>query len=136
MTITDILKYLKKEQVNRKLLEYGLFSEKLTTIFQSKDFGKWVKKAKPKLYSDRSFSTVSYRLTRNNNAPRIIEISHPLSYYRLCEHIRLNWKEIISKIGEIDDYAETSMVIPKPNNLNHRLVSMKSYVSLRPTHVD
>lgn len=127
MTTTDILKYLKKEQVNRKLLEYGLFSEKLTTIFQSKNFGKWVKKAKPKLYSDRSFSTVSYRLTRNNNAPRIIDIPHPLSYFRLCEHIRLNWKEIISKIGEIDDYAETSMVIPKPNNLNHRLVSMKSY---------
>ena len=127
MTITEILKYLKKEQVNRKLLEYGFFSEKLTPIFQSQDFGKWIKKAKPQMYSERSFSSVSYRLTRNNNAPRIIDIPHPISYYRLCEHIRQNWKEIISKIGEIDDYAETSMVVPKPNNLNHRLVSMKSY---------
>ena len=41
--------------------------------------------------------------------------------------IRKNWKGIIGKIGEIDDYADTSMVIPKPNNLNKRLVSMASY---------
>jgi hypothetical protein len=123
----DILKLLKKEAVNSKLLEYGLFSEKLTPIFQSKLYGIWMKKTGLKMYKDRSFSCVSYRLTRNNNAPRIIEIPHPIAYFRLCEEIRINWKEIIKKIGEIDDYPETSMVIPKPNNLNHRLVSMKSY---------
>lgn len=86
-----------------------------------------MKKTGLKMYKDRSFSCVSYRLTRNNNAPRIIKIPHPIAYFRLCEEIRINWKEIIKKIGEIDDYAETSMVIPKPNNLNNRLVSMKSY---------
>lgn len=123
----DIFKNLKKEPVNRKLLEYGMFSEKLTEIFESKNFGKWIKKTGLKMYKDRSFSTVSFRLTRNNNAPRIIDIPHPIAYYRLCEEIRLNWKEITNKIGEIDDYADTSMIIPKPNNLNKRLMSMKSY---------
>lgn len=123
----DIFKYLKKETVNRKLLEYGMFSEKLTEIFESKNFGKWAKAAGIKIYKDRSFSTVSYRLTRNNNAPRIIDIPHPIAYHRLCEEIKINWKEITTKIGEIDDYADTSMVIPKPNNLNKRLISMKSY---------
>lgn len=123
----DVFKYLKKDTVNKKLLDYGMFSEKLTEVFESNSFGKWIKKTGLKMYKDRSFSTVSYRLTRNNNAPRIIDIPHPIAYYRLCEEIRLNWKEITNKIGEIDDYADTSMVVPKPNNLNKRLISMKSY---------
>ena len=125
--MSDIENYLRKESVNRKLLEYGLFSEKLISIFQSKKYGKWIKKAGIKAYKNHSFSCVRYSLTRNNNAPRIIEIPHPIAYFRICEEIRRNWIMIISKIGEIDDYAETSMVIPKPNNLNKRLVSMKSY---------
>lgn len=107
----DILKLLKKEEVNRKLLEYGLFAEKLSPIFQSQLFGVWVKKNEIKTFQNNSFSCVKYRMTRNNNAPRIIEIPHPIAYFRLCNEIRKNWIKIISKIGEIDDYADTSMVI-------------------------
>lgn len=125
--MVDIFKLLKKENVNRKLLEYGLFAEKLTPIFQSEEFGKWIKKTGIKSHKLNSFSSVKYRLTRNNNAPRILDIPHPIAYYRLCEEIRINWKEIIAKIGEIGDYVDRSMVIPKPNNLNNRLVSMMSY---------
>lgn len=123
----DIFKLLKRDSVNSKLLEYGLFAEKLSPIFQSMLFGQWIETEGLKVYKERSFSCVSYRLTRNNNAPRIIEIPHPIAYFRLCEEIKTNWREIIKKIGEIDDYVGTSMVIPKPNNLNHRLISMKSY---------
>jgi len=118
---------LKKETVNQKLLDYGLFSEKLTSIFTSRPFGKWARKMGINIYKARSFSTLKYRLTRNNNAPRIIEIPHPIAYFRLCEQIKDTWTEINGKIGEIDDYAERSMVIPKSNNLNKRLVSMMSY---------
>lgn len=123
----DILKKLKKEIVFKKLLDFGLFSEKLNPIFTSSSYGKWIRKEGLKVYKNREFSTVSFHLTRNNNAPRIIEIPHPISYYRLCNKIRKNWNEIIKKIGEIDDYVDRSMVIPKPNNLNKRLVSMLSY---------
>lgn len=123
----DIFKKLKKATVFRKLLDYGLFSEKLNPIFSSASYGKWIRKEGLKVYKKREFSTVSFHLTRNNNAPRVIEIPHPISYYRLCNEIKKNWTEIIKKIGEIDDYADRSMVIPKPNNLNKRLVSMLSY---------
>lgn len=123
----DFFKELKKGNVNQKLLDYGLFSEKLTPIFTSEPFGAWVRKNGISFYKENSFSSVKYRLTRNNNAPRIIEIPHPIAYYRLCESIKTNWKYIIAKIGEIEDYAERSMVVPKPNNLNKRLVSMMSY---------
>jgi len=123
----DFFKEIKKGMVYQKLLDYGLFSEKLTPIFTSRQFGQWVRKKGINTYKSRSFSTIRYRLTRNNNAPRIIEIPHPIAYFRLCEEIKDNWSELIQKFGEIDDYAERSMVIPKPSNLNKRLVSMMSY---------
>lgn len=123
----DIFKELKKGTVFRKLLDYGMFSEKLTKIFNSDSYGKWIRKNGLKKYKTREFSTVVFHLTRNNNAPRIVEIPHPISYYRLCNEIKKNWTEIIKRIGEIDDYVDRSMVIPKPNNLNKRLVSMLSY---------
>ena len=123
----DIFKELKKGLVYKKLLDYGMFSEKLTDIFTSEEFGKWVRKKPINTYKNREFSTVTFHLTRNNNAPRIIEIPHPIGYYRLCNEIKKNWSEIIKRIGEIDDYVDRSMVIPKPNNLNKRLVSMLSY---------
>src|SRR5580765_6074526 len=119
----DFFKKLKKGTVNRKLLDYGFFSEKLTSIFSSESFGVWVRKHGINTFKDNSFSSVKYRLTRNNNAPRIVEIPHPIAYYRLCETVKTNWKYIIAKIGEIDDYVDRSMVVPKPNNLNKRLVS-------------
>jgi Reverse transcriptase (RNA-dependent DNA polymerase) len=125
--MNDLLSELKKETVNQKLLEYGLFAEKLTAIFTSKDYGVWIRKSKTKFYQNKSFSTVKYRLTRNDNVPRIIDIPHPIAYHRLCSSLTTHWKKISTRIGEIADYAERSMVTPKPNNLNHRLVSMMAY---------
>ncbi|MCD4675643.1 MAG: hypothetical protein K8S18_06545 [Desulfobacula sp.] len=123
----DIIKLLKKDVVFKKLLEYGMFSEKLTKIFSSESFGKWIRTNGLTKYKKKSFSVVSFHLTRNNNAPRILEIPHPIAYYRLCNEIKKNWQHIITTIGEVDDYSDRSMVTPKPNNLNHRLVSMLSY---------
>ncbi|HWY99089.1 MAG TPA: RNA-directed DNA polymerase [Bacteroidia bacterium] len=123
----DYFKELEKNTVNQKLLDYGLFSEKLAPIFSSKSFGVWIRKKGTTTNKTGSFSAVKYRLTRNNNAPRIIEIPHPIAYYNLCEEIKINWNKIIKKIGEIKDYKNRSMVIPRPNNLNKRLITMKSY---------
>jgi hypothetical protein len=123
----DLLKLLKRDLVYNKLLDFGLFSEKLEAIFTSQEFGKWVRKKKVKLYQEWDFSLAEYRLTRNNNAPRVLHTPHPIAYARLCESIKSNWKEIIKKIGEVSDYDSRSMVIPKPNNLNNRLISMLSY---------
>lgn len=123
----NIVKKLKRGVVFRKLLDYGMFPEKLALILSSKDFGKWVRKKPINKYKNTSFSTVTFHLTRNNNAPRLLEIPHPIAYFRLCSEIRKNWDEIIKKLGEIDDYGDRSMITPKPNNLNKRLVSMLSY---------
>lgn len=118
---------LTKEEVFEKLLDYGLFPEKIDKIFTSRLFGSWVRQSDINKYQENEFSNIVFHLTRNNNAPRILNIPHPISYHRLVKSIRDNWEEISNKIGEVDDYYDRSMIIPKPNNLNNRLVSMLSY---------
>lgn len=118
---------LTNEQVYHKLLDYGMFPEKIEKIFTSKTFGRWFRDNGISVFQKNDFSNISFHLTRNNNAPRILNIPHPISYGRLVKSIYDNWNEISDKIGEVDDYRDRSMVIPEPNNLNHRLVSMLSY---------
>jgi len=119
-TITDDI-------VFEKLLDFGLFPEKIEKIFTSKSFGEWIRKDGLNIYKTRSFSNITFRLTRNNNAPRILNIPHPIPYFYLCQQIKENWTDIYKNIGEYDDYSRKSLIIPSPNNLNHRLVSMLSY---------
>lgn len=111
----------------RRLLKYGLFPENLSRIFSSKKFGIWAFSNGIRLFKEQSFSTIKYRLTRNNNAPRILEIPHPIGYYYFCQELKENWFKVSRRIGEVVDYQSRSMIRPKPNNLNLRLLSMKSY---------
>ncbi len=116
-----------KEEVFEKLLDFGLFPEKISGVFTSKTFGEWARTNDINKYTKTSFSNTTFNLTRNNNAPRILNIPHPIPYYFLCKLIKEYWDKISNKIGEVDDYTNRSMVIPKPNNLSQRLVSMLSY---------
>lgn len=121
------MKELSEEIVFEKLLKYGLFPEKINKIFSSENFGKYVIENGITEYQNIFFSDVKFRLTRNNNAPRLLSIPHPAPYYNLCFNIKKNWDKISISFGSYDDYKNTSMIIPKPNNLNKRLVTMLSY---------
>lgn len=121
------MKKLNKDLVFEKLLKFGLFPEKTTKIFSSESFGDYAIKNGINEYQNSFFSDVKFRLTRNNNAPRLLSIPHPAPYYNLSKEIKNNWEEISKSFGLYDDYKNTSMIIPKPNNLNKRLVTMLSY---------
>ena len=114
-------------EVFEKLLDHGLFPEKTIGIFTSQNFGSWARREGINMYKNLKFSNITFYLTRNDNAPRVINIPHPISYYRLCNEIKKNWTTIYNKIGEVDDYSKRSLIIPKPNNLNNRLISMLTY---------
>lgn len=118
---------INEQEVFEKLLDFGLFPEKISKIFTSESFGKWARKKDISNYKKENFSSITFRLTRNNNAPRILNIPHPIPYFHLCKEIKSSWNKISNKIGEVDDYTKRSMIIPKPNNLSQRLVSMLSY---------
>ncbi len=118
---------LTEKEVYEKLLDFGMFPEKITSVFSSEKFGIWVRKKGISVHTKKSFSNVTFHLTRNNNAPRILNIPHPIPYFFLCKEIKSSWTKISTSIGEVDDYTNRSMIIPKPNNLSKRLVSMLSY---------
>lgn len=115
--------------VFEKLMHFGLFPEKMKDVFSSELFGDWVLNNNIKKYFKKRdvFSPVVFRLTRNNNIPRILTIPHPLVYTELCFCIRKNWDNINRSIGKTKGYSDISMIIPRKNNKNRRLVSMQSY---------
>jgi hypothetical protein len=118
---------LNKDLVFEKLLKYGLFPEKISKIFNSESFGSYVLTNGLELYQNNHFSDIKFRLTRNNNAPRLLSIPHPAPYYKLCNQLKNNWDKISIALGDFEEYRNRSMIIPTPNNLNKRLVSMLTY---------
>ena len=118
-----------KNEVFSRLLCYGLFPERLMNVFTSEVFGSWVLANNQHIDispQDR-FSLLSYKLTRNNNSPRFLGVPHPLGYISLCRTIHENWEEIENKLGNVPNYENISMIIPKLSNKNKRLISMASY---------
>lgn len=96
-------------------------------IFTSLNFGNWVDKQNINIPLNDRFPILSYKITRNDNSPRHMGIPHPLGYYRLCKQIRDNWQQIESTINSLVKYKEISMIRPKDDNKNKRLISMDSY---------
>lgn len=119
---------MKKDIILEKLLCYGFFPERLDGIFTSELFGKWIiaNNAKINTPKNNRFSLLSYKLTRNNNSPRHMGIPHPLGFFRVCKEIFDNWEKIKAKINNTSS-EEKSMIRPKLNNKNKRLVSLASY---------
>ncbi|MDD3190279.1 MAG: RNA-directed DNA polymerase [Candidatus Pacebacteria bacterium] len=116
--------------VFEKLICFGLFPEKIKDILTSEQYGQWVinNKIKKYLYKKKqSFSPVAFKLTRNNNIPRVLSIPHPVAYTELCFCIKDNWNNINKTIGKVSNYPDTSIIVPKLNNKNGRLVSFGSY---------
>lgn len=114
------------------MLCYGLFPYSIDKIFSSKKFGKVVinniNDNHLGVKNNVKFSLLSYKLTRNDNAPRYMGIPHPLAYLDLCRSIKQNWNKIDDSIGKDNDkYIETSMIIPKSDNKNKRLISIELY---------
>lgn len=117
---------LTKDTIYNKLLCKGLFPEKLEGILSSDQFGNWIIANEKTLnVPEKSFHYMTYKITRNNNAPRYLCIPHPIAYINLCKCLRNNWNEIVKIFT--DDYSDTSMLTPKDDNKNQRIFSMGSY---------
>lgn len=117
-----------KNVVLSKLLCYGMFPERLEGVLTSKAFGHSILSKQVKLSTTKkdTFKLLSYKLTRNNNAPRYMGIPHPIAFVTLCNKLSRHWDKI-EKVYKVRGYAKRSMILPKGNNNNYRLVSMNSY---------
>ena len=118
-----------KNIVFEKLLCYGLFPERLDGIFTSEQFGKWsiANEETINVPNNDCFSLLSYKVTRNNNSPRHMGIPHPLGFLRVCKAIFNNWEKIEIKTNNTISYEQKSMIRPKIDNKNKRLMSLCGY---------
>lgn len=119
------------ELVFKRLLAYWLFPDWLNWILTSETFWNLVANetnlSPLTLIRWEKFSILKFKLTRNNNVPRHMWIPHPLAYAHLCKCLKENWDEIDESIWrDNENYANTSMVIPRDND-ERRLVIIQKY---------
>lgn len=95
----EYLDEIEPEYLERGLLKYGLFNDKLPSILTSESFYEFIV-SNPNPFSSYSKKEwrdwIRYESNRYNNMPRLLGIPNPISYYFLCREIKNDWAEIKS----------------------------------------
>lgn len=95
-TYSDFMNEITPDELYDRLIEYGLFSEKLPPIFDASSFLSYCKNTSRPVFSDKYYQYVTYDSMRNINIPRTIGIPVPMGYERLCATLRDNWSKLQS----------------------------------------
>lgn len=82
------------EELYDRLVQYGLFSEKLPPVFDGASFLAFCKSPERSNFADKWYDYVGYDSMRNINTPRAIGIPTPMGHERLCNCLKENWGEI------------------------------------------
>lgn len=91
----EYMKEIKKDNLYKGLLGYGLFADKLPPCFTSESFYNYCLK-KNSNFENKSYKYAYYESMRNINTPRQMGIPTPMAYQRLCKSISDNWDKIQS----------------------------------------
>ena len=94
-TYFDCMNEISKEELYDRLIEYGLFSNKLPPLFTGKDFLSFCKNADRQNFERKWYNYANYSSTRNINIPRSIGIPAPMGYEILCKSLSDNWDKIV-----------------------------------------
>lgn len=85
------------EELYEGLLGFGMFSDKLPPFLTSKPFYDYCKINSPKFNNTKpEQSYIYYESMRNINVPRPLGIPTPMSYQKLCLHLKNNWDKIVN----------------------------------------
>lgn len=92
----EFMSGLSSEDLYEGLLGHGLFSDKLPPFLTSEMFLDYCNKHEPEFGNHKKEqSYIFYETMRNINIPRSLGIPNPMSYQRLCLHLKSNWTKII-----------------------------------------
>lgn len=94
-TYYEYMKAISSDEIYDRLIQYGLFSEKLPPIFDCEDFLLFCKNPSRMAFSKKWYPYVTFDSYRNINIPRTIGIPTPMAYERQCACIKDNWDEIV-----------------------------------------
>lgn len=90
-TYYDFMDEITSDELYDRLIEYGLFSEKLPPIFDMSDFLNYCKKPNRQFFSRQWYPYATYDSMRSINVPRTMGIPTPMAHERLCACLRDNW---------------------------------------------
>lgn len=101
----DYMDEISADDLYKGLLSYGLFSEKLSPIFESCQFYEFCAKKRCN-FSKKAYDYVRYDAMRNINTPRQLGIPVPMAYERLCQILVQNWELIRKHFHAHTDFEE------------------------------
>lgn len=90
-TYFDFMNEITPDELYDRLIQYGLFSDKLPPIFDCSSFLQYCKSQHNQTTKKVPHQYVVYRNMRNINIPRIIGIPTPMAYEHICACLRENW---------------------------------------------
>lgn len=93
-TYSDFMQEISSNELYDRMIQYGLFSEKLPPVFDAASFLAFCKDPTRTTFSDKWYGYVDYDSMRNINIPRPIGIPTPMGYERLCNCLKQYWTEI------------------------------------------
>lgn len=93
-TYYDFMSEITSEELYDRIVEYGMFSEKLPPIFSSTSFLTYCKTKRTQAFSDVGYGYITYENIRNINVPRNIGIPTPMGHELLCKCLSDNWDKI------------------------------------------
>lgn len=120
-TYSEFYKEINAQEMYDKMIQYGIFSEKLPPIFDSKDFLNYCKDESNQSFAEKWYPYVNYDSIRNINTPRSIGIPNPMGYALLCNVLKKYWKNIqdyFEKMTENQKYIVSRVHIRKMHDNN------------------
>lgn len=94
-TYYDFMSEIKPDELYDSLVSYGMFSEKLPSIFTGDLFLNYCKNICKQSFSDEWRGYINYESMRNINIPRNIGIPTPMGHELLCKTLMKHWTELI-----------------------------------------
>lgn len=121
----DIMNDISSDELYRRLLAYGLFTEKLPPILSSEMFYNYCT-ALTTPFADGWKQYIYHESMRNMNVPRPLGIPNPMAYQKLCQCLADNWDKLkthFSQQTSNQDYKISRIHIRKLSK-NNALFSM------------
>lgn len=90
----DYMDEISADELFEGLLGYGLFADKMPPCLSSEAYYSYCKTHNPTYDQKKWHQYAIYSNIRNTNAPRILGIPTPMSYYAMCSLLKNNWADI------------------------------------------
>lgn len=91
---SDFMNEITPDELYDRLIQYGLFSEKLPPIFDCSDFLIYCKKPDRPVFAKSWYNFAVFDNMQNINIPRSIGIPTPMAHERICASLKENWTEL------------------------------------------